>query len=81
MYGTTDLVANFCQGVSSLTQPYASDASQSDQLIENQQLRAKLNMWGQKYAHLKEEMKVIKEQFVSMLQYDNAFTSTSQFHH
>jgi len=35
----------------------------------------------QKYAHLKDEMKVIKEQFVSVLQLDNASISPSQFHH
>ena len=52
VYGTTDLVANFHQWVSSLTKPYASSTSQSDQVIENQLLCADHSMWGQKYAHL-----------------------------
>jgi len=30
VYGMADLTANFCQGVSFLTQPSASGASQSD---------------------------------------------------
>jgi len=76
----TWLVAS-AKGVSSLTQPSTFGASQSDQLTGNQQLRAELSMWDKKYAHLEEEMKVIKEQLVSGLQRDNASTSTSQFHH
>jgi len=81
VYGTTDLAANFRQGVSSLTQPSISGTSQSDQLTKNQQLRAKFNMWGEKYAHLEDEMKVIKEQLVLVLQRDNASTNTSQLCH
>jgi len=45
MYGMTDLVGNFRQGVSSLTQIFASGVSQSNQLTENQQLHTKLSMW------------------------------------
>jgi len=50
-------------------------------VIENQILRAKLSMWGQKYAHLEDKMKVIKEKFISMEHDKNAYTSTSQFDH
>jgi len=46
VYGTTDLAANFCQGVSSLTQASAFDTSQSEHVIENQMLRAELSMWS-----------------------------------
>jgi len=38
-------------------------------------------MWGQKYAHLEDKMKVIKEKFISMEHDKNAYTSTSQFDH
>jgi len=44
VYGTTDLVANFRQGVSSLTQASASGTSQTEHVIENQMLRAELSM-------------------------------------
>jgi len=42
IYGTTDMASNFRQGFFFLTQPSSSGsrASHSDQLVENQQLRA-----------------------------------------
>ena len=46
VYGTTDMAANFRQGVSSLTQAFASDTSQSEHVIENQMFRAELSMWS-----------------------------------
>jgi len=81
MYGTIDLTGNFCRGISSFTQPFTFDISRSDQLTENQQLHAKLSMWGQKYAHLEDKMKVLKEQLVLVLQCDNTSISTSEFYH
>jgi len=81
VYGTTDLAVNFRQGVSSLTQSSASGTSQSEHVHENQLLRVELSMWGQKYAHLEDEMKVIKEKFISMEHEKNASSSTTQFDH
>ena len=81
MYSTTDLAANFRQGVSSLTQAFASDTSQSQHVIENQMLCAQLSMWSQKYAHLEDELKVIKDKLISMEHDKNASNSTTQFNH
>ena len=81
MYGTTDLTTNFRQGVSSLTQPFASGISQSDHVIKNQILCVELSMWGQKYAHLEDKMKVIKEKLISMERDKNISTGTTQFDH
>ena len=61
VYGTTDMAANFRQGVSSLTQTSVFGTSQFEHVIENQMLRAELSMWSKKYAHLEDEMKVKKE--------------------
>jgi len=44
-------------------------------------LRVELSMWGQKYAHLEDEMKVIKEKLISMKREKNASSSTTQFDH
>ena len=81
VYGTKNLAANFCQGVSSPTQPSASDTSQFDHVIENQMLRAQLSVWGQKYAHLEDELKVIKERLISMEHDKNDSKSITQFDH
>jgi len=81
VYGTTDLATIFRQGVSSLTQASASGTSQSEHVIENQMLRAELSMWSQKYAHLEDEMKVIKEKLISMERDKNASNRTTQFNH
>ena len=81
VYGTTDLAANLRQGVSSPTQAYASDTSQSEHAIENQMLRAELSMWSQEYAHLEYKMKVIKEKLISMEHDKNASNSITQFDH
>ncbi|XP_068501886.1 uncharacterized protein [Phaseolus vulgaris] len=81
VYGTADLAANIRQGVSSLTQASASDTSQSGQVTENQMLRAELSMWSQKYAHLEDELKVIKDKLISMDQEKTTSNSTTQFHH
>ncbi|XP_068494640.1 uncharacterized protein [Phaseolus vulgaris] len=81
VYGTADLAANIRQGVSSLTQASASDTSQSGQVTENQMLRAELSMWSQKYAHLEDELKVIKDKLISMEQEKTTSNSTTQFHH
>jgi len=64
VYGTTELAANFRQGVSSLTQAYAFNTSQSGHVIENQMLHAELSMWSQMYAHLEDELKVIKDKLI-----------------
>jgi len=77
VYGTTYLAANFRQGVSFLTQASASDTSQSEHVIENQMLRAELSMWSQKYAHLEDELKVIKDKLISMEHDKTASNSTT----
>ena len=76
-----DLAANFRQGGSYLTQASAFGTSQSEQVIENQMLRAEISMWSQKYAHLEDEMKVIKEKLISIVRDKNASNSTTQFDH
>jgi len=81
VYGTANLAANFCQGVSSLTQASAYNTSQSEHVVENQMLRAELSMWSQKYAHLEDELKVIKDKLISMERDKNASNSTTQFDH
>jgi len=81
VYGTTDLAANFREGVSSLTQAFAFDTSQSGHVIENQMLRVELSMWSQKYAHLDDELKVIKDKLISMERDKNTSNSTTQFDH
>jgi len=50
-------------------------------VIENQMLRAELSMWSQKYAHLEDEMKVIKGKLISIERDKNASNSTTQFDH
>ena len=81
VYGMTNLAANFRQGVFSLTQASVSGTSQSEHVIENQMFCAELSMQSQKYAHLEDEMKVIKEKLISMRRDKNASNSTTQFDH
>ncbi|KAK8470354.1 hypothetical protein PHAVU_004G119050 [Phaseolus vulgaris] len=81
VYGTTDLAANIRQGVSSLTQASAPDTSQSGHVTKNQMLHAKLSMWSQKYAHLEDELKVIKDKLISMERDKTTSNSTTQFDH
>ena len=81
MYGTTNLAANFRKGVSPLTQAFASDTSQFGHVNENEMLRAELSMWSQKYAHLEDELKVIKDKLISMERDKTASNSTTQFDH
>ena len=81
VYGTADLAANFRQGVSSLTQVSTSDTSQSGHVFENQMLRIELSMWSQKYTHLDDELKVIKDKLISMEREKTTSNSTTQFHH
>ena len=77
VYGTADLAANIRQGVSSLTQASTSGTSQFAHVVENQMLRAELSMWSQKYAHLEDELNVIKDKLISM----EREKSTTQFDH
>ena len=44
-------------------------------------LRAELSMWSQKYAHLEDELKVIKDKPISMEHDKNFSNSTTQFDH
>jgi len=74
-------IYNFHLGVSFLTQPFASGTLQSEHVIENQMLRAEFSMWSQKYAHLENEIKVIKEKLISMERDKNASNSTTQSDH
>jgi len=50
-------------------------------VIENQILCAELSMWSQRYAHLEDEMKVIKEKLISMGRDKNASYNNTQFDH
>ena len=44
-------------------------------------LRVELSMWSQKYAHLEDGIKVIKEKLILMERDKNASNSTTQFDH
>ena len=81
VYGTKDLAANFRKGVSSLNQASASGTSQSGHVIENEMLHAELSMWSQKYAHLEDELKVIKDKLILMERDKIASNSITQFDH
>ena len=81
MYGTADLAANLRKRVSSLTQAFASSTSQSGHVVENEMLSAELSMWSQKYAHLEDKLKVIKDKLMSMERDKTASNRTTQFDH
>ena len=81
VYGTADLAANLRKGVSSLTQASASGTSQSGHVVENEMIRVELSMWSQKYSHLEDERKVIKDKIISMERDKAASNNTTQFDH